>query len=79
MAANVLIDVEVLYYLSRDEPPLHRYLHTYIGGSLVGLLSGLLMWAVILIIVRLMPAGSRWKARLEQTQNIRLLNQSLLV
>ncbi|HAW27418.1 MAG TPA: hypothetical protein DCY03_04755 [Planctomycetaceae bacterium] len=78
MAANVLIDVEVLYYLSRDEPPLHRYLHTYIGGSLVGLLSGLLMWAVILIIVRLMPAGSRWKARIEQTQNIRLLNQSLL-
>ncbi|EDL59020.1 hypothetical protein [Gimesia maris] len=25
-----------------------------------------------------MPASSRWKTRLEQTQNIRLLNQSLL-
>lgn len=42
MAANVLIDVEVLYYLSRNEQPLHRYLHTYLGGSAAGLLAGLL-------------------------------------
>ena len=78
MAANVLIDVEVLYYLSRNEPPLHRYLHTYLGGSAAGLLAGLLMWGIILVIARLMPAGSRWKTRLNQTPKPRLLNQSLL-
>ncbi len=78
MAANVLIDVEVLYYLSRDEPPLHRYLHTYLGGSMAGLSAGLIMWCIVLIVARLIPAGSRWKARLEQTPKTRLLNQSLL-
>lgn len=78
MAANVLIDVEVLYYLSRDEPPLHRYLHTYLGGSMAGLSAGLIMWCIVLIVARLVPTGSRWKARLEQTPKTRLLNQSLL-
>lgn len=78
MAANVLIDVEVLYYLSRDELPLHRYLHTYIGGSLAGILAGLVMWGIVLAFVRLMPAASRWKTRLKQTPKTRLLFQSLL-
>lgn len=34
-AANVLIDVEPLYYLCTDQYPLHRFFHTYIGATLV--------------------------------------------
>lgn len=78
MAANVLIDVEVLYYLSRNDPPLHRGLHTYLGGSAAGLIAGLLMWGTVLFIARLFPASSCWKQRLAQTSRMRLLNQSLL-
>ncbi|MCA9006196.1 MAG: DUF4184 family protein [Planctomycetaceae bacterium] len=78
MAANVLIDLEVLYYLSRNETPLHRHLHSYLGGSAVGLVAGLIMWGVVLIIARLMPASSRWKTRLDQTPKTKLLTQSLL-
>lgn len=78
MAANVLIDVEVLYYLSRNEPPFHRYLHTYLGGSLAGLIAGLLMFGIMLLFARLTPNSSRWKKRLNQTSNLRLLSQSLL-
>lgn len=34
-AANVIIDVEPLYYMLTDNPPLHRFFHTYIGATLV--------------------------------------------
>ncbi|WP_232105780.1 DUF4184 family protein [Gimesia panareensis] len=77
MAANVLIDMEVFYYMSRNELPLHRGLHTYLGGGAAGLLAGLLMWGVVLLLVRVMPVSSRWKQRLAQTSQTRLLRQSL--
>ncbi len=31
-AANVLIDVEPLYYMVTDQYPLHRFFHTYVGA-----------------------------------------------
>jgi membrane-bound metal-dependent hydrolase YbcI (DUF457 family) len=34
-AANVLIDVEPLYFMLTHQYPLHRFFHTYIGASLV--------------------------------------------
>ena len=36
VVANILIDVEVLYFLWRNDPPIHRYLHTYVGGIAMG-------------------------------------------
>lgn len=77
IAANVLIDLEVLYYLSRNEPPFHRYLHTYAGGITAGLVAGLLMFGVVQIIRRMLPADSRWGERLAQTPRRQLLRQSL--
>ncbi len=53
MAANVLIDCEVLYYLSQGERPLHRYLHTYIGGLAIGTLSGVLIYFVVENVIRM--------------------------
>lgn len=33
--ANVLVDVEPLYFMLKGEDPLHRFFHTYVGVSLV--------------------------------------------
>jgi hypothetical protein len=43
VAANVLIDFESLYYLSRDEWPVHRQLHTFVGAAVVGVATALLL------------------------------------
>lgn len=34
-AANVLVDVEPLYYMLTGQDPLHRFFHTYVGVTLV--------------------------------------------
>ncbi|MBC8356693.1 MAG: DUF4184 family protein [Planctomycetes bacterium] len=76
--ANVLIDIEVLYYLRRNDPPIHRYLHTYAGGIAMGLLAGLLMFGVVQLACRLLPARSRWIECVTSTPRPRLLSQSLV-
>jgi len=32
--ANVLIDVEPLYFMLTAQPPMHRMLHTYLGATI---------------------------------------------
>lgn len=39
--ATVLIDCESLYHLIRQEYPVHRFLHSLVGASLVGLIAAL--------------------------------------
>jgi membrane-bound metal-dependent hydrolase YbcI (DUF457 family) len=34
-AANVIIDVEPMYFMATHQYPLHRFFHTYIGASLI--------------------------------------------
>jgi hypothetical protein len=36
VAAQVVIDCETLYYLVRNEYPVHRRLHTFVGGTIAG-------------------------------------------
>ena len=50
-AANVLIDIEPLYYMLTHQDRLHRFFHTYVGASLVALAT----FALFL--------GCRWSAR----------------
>ena len=33
---NILIDVEVLYYLIMSEWPIHRFFHSFVGVSIIG-------------------------------------------
>ena len=33
--ANVIMDLETAYYLVTDQYPLHRFLHTYLGATVV--------------------------------------------
>lgn len=42
-AANVLIDVEPLYYMLQHEFPLHRFFHTYVGATGIVLATVILM------------------------------------
>ena len=44
-AANVLIDVETLYFLVTHQYPWHRFFHTFIGASLVAAATVLLFLA----------------------------------
>lgn len=38
-AANVLMDLEPLYYMRTEQFPLHRFFHTYIGATLIVFLT----------------------------------------
>jgi membrane-bound metal-dependent hydrolase YbcI (DUF457 family) len=49
--ANVLIDIEPLYYMLTDQDHLHRFFHTYVGASVVALATLVLF------------LGCRWFAR----------------
>ncbi len=41
-AANIVIDIEPLYYMLTHQYPLHRFLHTLPGAALAAVLTGLL-------------------------------------
>jgi len=43
-AANVLIDVEPLYFMLTHQYPLHRFFHTYVGALPVALATVLLFY-----------------------------------
>jgi hypothetical protein len=46
-AANVLIDIEPLYYLLHHEDHLHRFFHTYLGASVIVATTSLLFWMML--------------------------------
>jgi hypothetical protein len=46
-AAQVLIDCESLYYLLQREYPVHRFLHSFVGAGIAGLVAGLGLFAVV--------------------------------
>lgn len=53
-AANVLTDVEPLYYMVTQQFPLHRFFHTYVGATVTG--------AVTLGLLLLLRRWIRWQA-----------------
>ena len=59
VASNVVIDCESLYYLQRDEYPIHRKLHTFVGAAIVGIATA----CVLLGVRHLLP---RLRARLDE-------------
>jgi hypothetical protein len=46
-AANILIDIEPLYYMVTGQYPLHRFFHTYIGATIVTVLTALIFFVVL--------------------------------
>ena len=43
IVSQVIIDCETLYYLLQRTYPIHRFFHTFVGATLVGLLTGLFL------------------------------------
>ncbi|MDB5340975.1 MAG: hypothetical protein JWN70_6594 [Planctomycetaceae bacterium] len=76
--ANVLIDLEVLYYMHRGEPPLHRYLHTYVGGVAMSVVAALVMFLVARFVLARLPDDSTWLRGLRATPARRMWTQSLV-
>ena len=52
-AANVLIDIEPLYFMLTGQYPLHRFFHTYVGASCITLVTALLLIAGLKLASRL--------------------------
>jgi hypothetical protein len=40
--AQIVTDLETAYYMLRGEYPLHRWLHTYLGATIVAVLCSLI-------------------------------------
>ncbi len=60
-AANVLIDIEPLYYMLTQQYPLHRFFHTYVGATCIVLATGLLFYTARGVAARLHGwAGMPW-------------------
>jgi len=64
VAVQVVIDCETLYYLERREYPIHRTLHTFLGGTLAGLAVAGVLLAGGWLVSRLAPeAGKSFQAK----------------
>jgi hypothetical protein len=61
-AANVLIDMESLYFMVTQQFPVHRFFHTYVGASVI-LLSTLALFVGALKLASLVPLPNMfgWK------------------
>jgi len=64
---QVTIDLEPLYFMLRDDDPLHRFLHTYVGATAVALVSIIIgrpicEWALRVWNSWLSLAQARWLA-----------------
>ena len=60
-AANVLIDVEPLYFMLTQQYPLHRLFHTYVGATAVAVATVALFLAARSV-ARWVPNLFRWKS-----------------
>lgn len=70
-AANILIDVEPLYFMLTYQYPLHRFLHTYIGASLIAVAT------VALFVLARWFAARAWLPNLFKWQTLALLPVAL--
>ncbi|MGQ2965408.1 hypothetical protein [Methylophilus sp.] len=62
-AANVLIDIEPLYYMLTRQYPLHRFFHTYIGASIIALATVLIFLAALKLASRFsLPNLFQWQS-----------------
>jgi len=61
--ANVLIDIEPLYYMLNNNPPLHRFFHTYIGAAIISVATIALFLVVLAIAKRIsLPNIFNWRS-----------------
>ncbi|MFD1121796.1 hypothetical protein ACFQ2T_04725 [Methylophilus flavus] len=61
--ANVLIDIEPLYYMITGQYPLHRFFHTYIGATIITVITVLIFFAALKLSSRItLPNPFHWQS-----------------
>lgn len=61
-SANVLIDIEPLYYMVTGKYPLHRFFHTYIGATIIMVATMLIFFAALKLALRVkLPNLFQWQ------------------
>jgi hypothetical protein len=65
-ASNIVIDFESLYYLERNEWPVHRQLHTFVGAGIVGVVVAMAMMVVARWLPKRWFRGAAWKAEVSR-------------
>lgn len=74
VAAQVLIDCETLYYILTRQYPLHRTLHTFLGATVAGLGTGLLLVGAAHLVLRYASwAAGRSGAERQEVPRVSLL------
>jgi len=62
-SANVLIDIEPLYYMVTGQYPLHRFFHTYIGATIIMVATALIFFFVLKLASRVrLPNLFQWQS-----------------
>lgn len=62
-AANVLIDIEPLYYMLTGQFPLHRFFHTYVGATVIMAVTALIFLVSIKLALRVrLPNLFQWQS-----------------
>lgn len=70
--SQFLIDLEPLYFILREEMPLHRFFHTFAGATLLGLISYLLGRPIAGISSHFLAGQLKWN-----WQSLRLATQHI--
>jgi len=61
-SANVLIDIEPLYYMVTGQYPLHRFFHTYIGATVIMVATALIFFFALKLASRVrLPNLLQWQ------------------
>ncbi|MGZ8270678.1 MAG: hypothetical protein ACXW1T_05765 [Methylophilus sp.] len=62
-SANVLIDIEPLYYMVTGHYPLHRFFHTYIGATIIMIATALIFLVALKLSSRVrLPNLFQWQS-----------------
>lgn len=62
-SANVLIDIEPLYYMATGQYPLHRFFHTYVGASIITVATALIFFLALKLASRVkLPNLFQWQS-----------------
>lgn len=77
VASNIVIDLESLYYLSRDEWPVHRKLHTFLGAGIVGVVVAVAMIGAATLLPRRWRHGAS-SARQAEVSRVGIVSGALV-
>jgi hypothetical protein len=79
VASQVIIDFETLYYLLAHAYPVHRFFHTFLGATLAGAATGVVIIGLRLLIEKHSPSFRAFVAGLRPSLRSEFTNGGLLV